>query len=296
MNDLDKLAAQRDVLIKEITLLQDELQNIQNVKNAVLNDLYRDYKKFATTRPFYFTCFDGLNTFKSMVYAMRNNFKENGAWSLGVQDEFMDMAYWLCKNTENRHAWFFKDIERSTINKEFFVNNSTLLLAAVIQSMYRCELIDYLDDKKRFEDEKKNLDNIYIGKFEDWKNIWIQEQKEAITNELHEKAHIVRDWVAEFKVGIESGVVLMFGRFYDMLDFSSIRNANTRCPDCVAIKDGKEIRIEFEYKASNFLAHKHDPSKVDLVVCWINDRELSIPVISLKDELEKLGVIAKSKP
>ena len=42
-------------------------------------------------------------------------------------------------------------------------------------------------------------------------------------------------------------------------------------PDCIAYRDGKRIRIEFEYRSSNFARHRHDPNDCDWIVCWIHD-------------------------
>ena len=64
-------------------------------------------------------------------------------------------------------------------------------------------------------------------------------------------------------------------------------------PDCEAkrkIKSGRwqRVKIEFEYKASNFIGHKHDSSECDLIVCWENDwYDCPIEVISLKDYIFK---------
>lgn len=46
-----------------------------------------------------------------------------------------------------------------------------------------------------------------------------------------------------------------------------------KCPDCWAVHKGKECRIEFEFYASDFQLHGHDPDDVDVVVCWENDWE-----------------------
>jgi hypothetical protein len=42
-------------------------------------------------------------------------------------------------------------------------------------------------------------------------------------------------------------------------------------------------RIEFEFKASAFREHGHDPSRCDFIVCWIDDwQDCAIPIIELK--------------
>jgi len=48
-------------------------------------------------------------------------------------------------------------------------------------------------------------------------------------------------------------------------------------------------RIEFEFKASNFNEHGHDPDGCDFIVCWINDwPDCPITIIELKSEIKKL--------
>ena len=83
----------------------------------------------------------------------------------------------------------------------------------------------------------------------------------------------------------EDGVVLLFGRFYDILGFASIKSIHSAFPDCVAVRSGKDVRIEFEFLSSNFDLHGHDPGAVDLVVCWEKNKKLKVPILELKSEL-----------
>jgi hypothetical protein len=52
--------------------------------------------------------------------------------------------------------------------------------------------------------------------------------------------------------------------------------------------------VEFELSASNFIAHKHDPSRCDYIVCWENDlaeeelKALAGKIIALKDRLGEM--------
>ena len=70
-----------------------------------------------------------------------------------------------------------------------------------------------------------------------------------------------------------------------------IASIQSSFPDAI-VKDeqGKEYRVEFEYRSGNFVQHGHDPSRCDLVICWIKDEELSVNTISLKDYLLDLEV------
>jgi hypothetical protein len=93
----------------------------------------------------------------------------------------------------------------------------------------------------------------------------------------------------------EQGVVFLFGMVSRELGFS-IESIQQGFPDC----GGKYLhdrnknlwakaRIEFEYRASNFRQHGHDPNQCDFIVCWINDwPDCPIEVIELKKELLKL--------
>jgi len=72
-----------------------------------------------------------------------------------------------------------------------------------------------------------------------------------------------------------------FKRNYKKLGFVSIkkekRGADFTCTD----KDGQKINVELELLASNFLRHRHDESKVDIVVCLVNDINLPVKTIEV---------------
>jgi hypothetical protein len=93
----------------------------------------------------------------------------------------------------------------------------------------------------------------------------------------------------------ESGVVYLFGIVSEELGFlvEAIRLAY---PDCEAkrripgqAERWESVKIEFEYKTSNFRRQGHDPRACDVIVCWEHDwPECPIEVICLKDEVGKL--------
>jgi hypothetical protein len=73
----------------------------------------------------------------------------------------------------------------------------------------------------------------------------------------------------------ELGVVYLFGVLHDTFDFK-IESIQSRYPDCLARRKvgnnrWEEIRIEFEYDSRSFKTHGHDPSGVNVIVCWINN-------------------------
>ncbi|MDX1947469.1 MAG: hypothetical protein SFU86_18860 [Pirellulaceae bacterium] len=93
----------------------------------------------------------------------------------------------------------------------------------------------------------------------------------------------------------EQGVVYLFGMVSRELGFY-IEAVQQGFPDCEGkyLYDPKrslwaKARIEFEFKASNFRQHGHDPNQCDFVICWENDwPDCPINVIELRKEILKL--------
>lgn len=86
----------------------------------------------------------------------------------------------------------------------------------------------------------------------------------------------------------ELGVVFLFSRIAKRLQFR-IEAIRAAYPDCIAYRQvgdrEKRIRIEFEYRSSNFRLHRHDPKHCDVIVCWHHDWHSvpsNIEVIELK--------------
>jgi hypothetical protein len=70
----------------------------------------------------------------------------------------------------------------------------------------------------------------------------------------------------------ELGVVYLFGVLHETFDFK-IESIQSGYPDCLARRKvgnnrWEEVRIEFEYDSRSFKAHGHDPSGVDVIICW----------------------------
>jgi hypothetical protein len=70
----------------------------------------------------------------------------------------------------------------------------------------------------------------------------------------------------------ELGVVYLFGLLHDTFDLK-IESIQAGFPDCVARRRiapnrWEEVRIEFEYESRSFISHGHDPTGVDVIVCW----------------------------
>jgi len=59
----------------------------------------------------------------------------------------------------------------------------------------------------------------------------------------------------------EQFVVYLFSKFHKELEFEHIVDINTQFPDCIAIKDGKRVSIEFEPESSSLATHLFTESK-----------------------------------
>jgi len=81
-----------------------------------------------------------------------------------------------------------------------------------------------------------------------------------------------------FEPNNEMGVVVRFAQVCESYGYEIV-SIQSAYPDAVIRGFDKEWRVEFEYLASNFLAHRHDPRKCDLIVCWVNDlRDNELPL------------------
>lgn len=72
----------------------------------------------------------------------------------------------------------------------------------------------------------------------------------------------------------ELGVVFLFAHVAKRLQLR-IEEIRPAFPDCIAYKRTgdreKRVRIEFEFRSSNFRVHKHNPRECDCIVCWHDD-------------------------
>ncbi len=101
----------------------------------------------------------------------------------------------------------------------------------------------------------------------------------------------------------ENGVIFLFGRVAADLNMY-VETIRPGYPDCVAkryIGKGKweELRLEFEFRSSHFVGHKHHPGDCDAIVCWIHDWPecpKSIEVIELQSVISQLPNPAMEEP
>jgi hypothetical protein len=93
----------------------------------------------------------------------------------------------------------------------------------------------------------------------------------------------------------ELGVVYLFGMLAWKLGYVVTR-LQSEFPDCEAFREvalgrWQRILIEFEFESRNFLAHRHDPTKCDVIVCWRHnwaECPAHIEVIELSSIIKRL--------
>jgi hypothetical protein len=94
----------------------------------------------------------------------------------------------------------------------------------------------------------------------------------------------------------EQGVVYLFGIVSYELGIV-VESVQSAYPDCEAMRciDAEKdrwqrVRIEFEYRSSNFRDHKHDPAQCDLIVCWEHNWSgCPLEVLELRSVIDTLG-------
>jgi hypothetical protein len=92
----------------------------------------------------------------------------------------------------------------------------------------------------------------------------------------------------------ELGVVFLFGMLCKEMGYD-VEVVKAAFPDCeakrrIAHKAGRleRVKIEFEFKSSNFRKQRHPIDGCDLIICWEHDwKECQIEVLPLKDYLAK---------
>jgi hypothetical protein len=90
----------------------------------------------------------------------------------------------------------------------------------------------------------------------------------------------------------EQGVVFLFGKVAHDLNMY-VEEIKPGFPDCIARrfigKGWERVRIEFEFRSSNFRTHGHDAGECDIIVCWEHDwADCPLEVIELSSEILEL--------
>lgn len=109
--------------------------------------------------------------------------------------------------------------------------------------------------------------------------------------QLHETGDILGVRGIVYEPINEQGVILLFAALAHELDFR-IEGIRSRFPDALLRRKNVKRRwtsckAEFEYKASDFKIHGHDPGQCDLIICWENDwKDCPVEVLSLKEKVK----------
>jgi hypothetical protein len=98
----------------------------------------------------------------------------------------------------------------------------------------------------------------------------------------------------------EQGVVFLFGRVAHDLNMY-VEEIKPGFPDCIARryigKGWERVRVEFEFRSSNFVGHGHDVACCDIIVCWEHDwKDCPIEVIELSSEILEMENLPIEKP
>ena len=99
----------------------------------------------------------------------------------------------------------------------------------------------------------------------------------------------------------ENGVVILFGMVAEELGYS-IELMNAGFPDCEASRRvvgnrWERVRLEYEHRSRNFLAHGHDAARCDVLVCWDHNwPECPIEVLELSKIVKTLPPHPRTAP
>ena len=86
------------------------------------------------------------------------------------------------------------------------------------------------------------------------------------------------------KIRSESEFKVWFKNNFRKLGYTKIIKDNKgKFPDFIMLKNKKRVGVELETLSSNFILHKHNPRKVNEVVCVKRDISLGIPTREVKE-------------
>jgi predicted transport protein len=90
----------------------------------------------------------------------------------------------------------------------------------------------------------------------------------------------------------ESGVVFLFGKVAEDLNMF-IEEIRPEAPDAIVRrftgKGWERLRVEFEYRSSDFRQHGGDADRCDLIICWEHDwAGCPAEVVELRDRIKEM--------
>jgi hypothetical protein len=82
----------------------------------------------------------------------------------------------------------------------------------------------------------------------------------------------------------EVETIALYRAMEDRLEWRIV-HLQSAFPDAIIEdREGRRLRAEFEFVASNFREHGHDPAGCDLIICWRNDwPDAPLPVFALAE-------------
>ncbi len=203
---------------------------------------------------------------------------------------FSDAAYKILKDT-NRALSAYEltkiALEKHLIETKGKTPEATMWSALYLEGQRKGNKSRFLrigQDKWCLSEWGKETIQVEIEKYnEETKEIQLRIQKSIVGDPLNFDG-------LQYSPTNEQGVVFLFGKLHKELGII-IESIRTDFPDASGRKKHKlgwiEVKIEFEYRSSNFKVHQHKSAGCDLIVCWIHDwKECPIDVIELKSVIE----------
>jgi len=108
-----------------------------------------------------------------------------------------------------------------------------------------------------------------------------------------EKSHVTRlpeGSPLEYAPTNEQGVVYLFSQLAKSRYGIRVESVQTGFPDCTAVRAGKRVSIEFEYRSKNFRTHGHKSEGCQIIVCWIHDWPACPPGIEVIELRRQYGL------
>lgn len=155
----------------------------------------------------------------------------------------------------------------------------------------------FLIAKQKFSDKiSSNIEELNTEQ----KRVSIKVIPQTIKPKLIKNRHIIFGEPIDFR-GLrfapvnEQGVVYLFGMISHELGYL-VESIRTECPDCEGKRcfdkeknQWEHVKIEFEYKSSQFKEHGHNEMDCDIIVCWIHDwDDCPIEVLELRSVIKYL--------
>jgi hypothetical protein len=98
----------------------------------------------------------------------------------------------------------------------------------------------------------------------------------------------------------ENGVFLLFGKVAEDLNMY-VEEIRPEAPDAIVRrftgKGWERLRVEFEYRSSQFRQHGEDSDRCDLIVCWEHDwADSPLEVVELRDRIREMENLPIHRP